>query len=49
MVDRLLGIMREVNVELAFLIGIIIKEVKRGNIIKRITINLVWISIELID
>jgi hypothetical protein len=33
--------MREVSVELALLIGIIIKEIRRGNIIERTTIDLV--------
>jgi hypothetical protein len=48
MVNRLLGIMREASVELALLIGIIIREVRRGNITKRTIIDLVWMSIELI-
>jgi hypothetical protein len=47
--DRLLGIMREASVELALPIGIITREAKRGNITERTTINLVWISTELID
>jgi hypothetical protein len=33
--------MREISVELALLIGIIIREVRRGNIIERTIINLV--------
>jgi hypothetical protein len=41
MADRLLDIIREANVELALLIGIIIKEIRRGNIIERTIINLI--------
>jgi hypothetical protein len=41
MADRLLGIIREISVELALLIGIIIREARRGNIIKRTTIDLI--------
>jgi hypothetical protein len=33
--------MRKISVELAFLIKIIIREIKRENIIKRTTINLI--------
>jgi hypothetical protein len=35
-------------VELALLIRIIIREIRRGNITEKTTIDLVWISIELI-
>jgi hypothetical protein len=41
MADKLLGIIREINVELALLIRIIIRKVRRGNIIERTTINLI--------
>ena len=39
--DRLLGIIQEASVELALPRGIITKEARRGDTIKRITINLV--------
>jgi hypothetical protein len=41
MADRLLGIIREASVELALLIEIIIKEVRRRNIIERTIIDLI--------
>jgi hypothetical protein len=48
MADRLLGIMREASVELALPMGTITREARRGNITERTTIDLVWMSTELI-